>query len=120
MAEIEPQAETEHQGPPAISAGQPETSEAVRRADAILNDMGVRLGGWAARMRHEAARMTARTREELEDMWAEAQALHHQASHGEHDGARREEGHSAKREEHHDEHEAASRKARSRTTHEHD
>lgn len=49
----------------------------MNRADAMLTDVGKRFGHWTARFQRDAARLTARTREELEDMWAEAQALRH-------------------------------------------
>jgi hypothetical protein len=52
--------------------------DAMGRADAMLTDAGQRLGQWGARLQQESARLAARAREELEDMWAEAQALRHQ------------------------------------------
>ena len=63
----------EHSGHEAGSAG-----EAVQRADALLTDVGQRLGQWSARLQRESVRLAARTREEFEDIWAEAQAMRHQ------------------------------------------
>jgi len=80
-----------------------------------LTDVGTRLGGWAARARQEAMRTVARTREELEDIWAEAQAVRHQESaepaEG-HDEAR-DDGHAGER---HDGQAAPRRRARPQNT----
>jgi hypothetical protein len=80
----EPHTGEHSQTPPLTSSGATgrrntlsDGSDAVQRADAILNDIGTRLGQWAARLQHETARLTARTREEVEDIWAEAQSLRH-------------------------------------------
>ncbi len=47
----------------------------LARADAALDRVGVRLGGALALVGWQVRRAAARTREEAEDLWAEAQRL---------------------------------------------
>ncbi len=50
---------------------------ATERAEALVNQLGERIGQYAALTNQQLQRWTARTREELEDIWAEAQSLRH-------------------------------------------
>jgi hypothetical protein len=49
--------------------------EATRRAEEMIDRMGERIGHYAAQLGHHLLRFTARAREEVEDIWAEAQNI---------------------------------------------
>jgi hypothetical protein len=95
MADTQPEAcldDEQAVPPPRQEATDESAPEAVRRADAMMTDVGMRLGRLTARLQHEVGRFNARAREEIEDMWAEAQALRRhentvlgpESTHGEH------------------------------------
>ena len=44
----------------------------LARAEELIDRAGATLGGWLERFNREVLRTTARAREELEDIWAEA------------------------------------------------
>jgi hypothetical protein len=48
---------------------------AAERAEALLDQVGERLGKFLNRAGQEVRKATARAREEAEDMWAEAQHI---------------------------------------------
>jgi DNA polymerase II large subunit len=48
---------------------------ALVRAEELMHRAEQRLGQWSAFLSHQSQRLTARTREELEDFWVEAQHL---------------------------------------------
>ncbi len=52
------------------------------RAEALLDQMGQRLGQLASRAGRGLLRATARAREEAEDMWAEARSIRQNNRHG--------------------------------------
>ena len=49
----------------------------TERAEELVDRMGQTLGDLASRLSLQILRGVARAREEAEDMWAEAQAIHH-------------------------------------------
>ncbi|MBV9470703.1 MAG: hypothetical protein JOZ57_15800, partial [Abitibacteriaceae bacterium] len=49
--------------------------EVMQHAEEMVDEMGQRVGEWATRFSKNVQRMAARAREEMEDMWAEAQSL---------------------------------------------
>ncbi len=50
---------------------------ATVRAEETLDQVGERLGAFAATVGHRVRKATALAREEAEDIWAEAQSLRH-------------------------------------------
>ncbi len=53
----------------------PAQEDSMRRAEEMIDNMGEQVGQFAAKLGHQLLRFTARAREELEDIWAEAQSL---------------------------------------------
>ncbi|MBV9279773.1 MAG: hypothetical protein JOZ41_06810 [Chloroflexi bacterium] len=49
----------------------------TQRAEEMVDRMGQTVGGFAAKVGLEIMKAGARAREEVEDMWAEAQSLRH-------------------------------------------
>jgi DNA anti-recombination protein RmuC len=52
-----------------------EPRPAVERAEQTLDQFGERVGGFAATAAQRLRQLSARAREEIEDMWAEAQSM---------------------------------------------
>jgi hypothetical protein len=65
---------TNHEGE---QAGQPEQpgQPAMEKADQLVDDMGQRMGLIAAIVSLQTRKITARVREDAEDMWAEIQQI---------------------------------------------
>ncbi len=61
--------------PGAEDPAPPSGSAPLARADAALDRTGERIGGVLAFLSWQARRAVARTREEVEDIWAEAQSV---------------------------------------------
>lgn len=59
--------------------GQPQRP-ATERAEEMVDRAGEQIGKWAGRATTEARRLFARAREEVEDMWAEAQSASHRVT----------------------------------------
>jgi hypothetical protein len=51
------------------------TRAQTERAEEVMDDVSQRLDDWSDKVADWVARATARTREQVEDIWAEAQSL---------------------------------------------
>ena len=60
---------------PGREAAAEDFEAAVQRAEEMVDRAADRVTAFAARLWRQCRRVTARTREEVEDMWAEAQTL---------------------------------------------
>jgi hypothetical protein len=54
------------------------TRAQTERAEEVMDDVSERLDDWSDKVADWVARATARTREQVEDIWAEAQSLRRQ------------------------------------------
>jgi len=68
------QAGTHQEGEQAAQPAQPE-QPAMERADHVVDEMGQRVGLIAAIVSLQTRKITARVREDAEDMWAEIQQI---------------------------------------------
>lgn len=57
------------------AAGAAADGAAMERAEALVDQLGERVGRWASLAGLRLTRATARAREEAEDIWAEAHAI---------------------------------------------
>jgi len=65
---------------PEATAEEPVPSPAMQRAEQLVDQFGTKVGQYASWLGEAVMRLTARAREEAEDMWAEAQHLREQAT----------------------------------------
>jgi hypothetical protein len=73
--EAEDGATREAAGGPSDQTAQQAADDRVRRAEELVDRIGVRVGEITASLGHQLLRLGARVREEAEDIWAEAQSL---------------------------------------------
>lgn len=57
------------------AAHAPAPDDATRRAEEMIDRVGDQIGQYAKQIGRSLLRLTARAREEVEDMWAEAQSI---------------------------------------------
>lgn len=69
--------EEAHNGSPSLLPSEEATQQAFTRAEELVQVAEQRLGRWSALLSHQSQRLVARMREDFEDVWAEAQHLHH-------------------------------------------
>ncbi len=60
-----------------LQSSQEATQPAFERAEDLVQRAEQDIGRWTARVGHQSQHMVARMREDLEDMWADAQHLRH-------------------------------------------
>jgi hypothetical protein len=63
---------------PKIASAEEKGQLAMERAEELVTGMGQRLGHFASLAGLQILKATARVREEAEDIWAEAQNIHHE------------------------------------------
>ena len=64
-----------HNGSPSLLPSEEVTQQAFGRAEELVQIAEQRLGQWSALLSSQSQRLVARMREDLEDVWAEAQHL---------------------------------------------
>jgi len=64
-----------HKEPPSLLPSEEASQQAFARAEELVQIAEQRLGQWSAFLSSQSQRLVARMREDLEDVWAEAQHL---------------------------------------------
>ncbi len=67
--------EEAHNEPPSLLLSEEASQQAFARAEELVQIAEQRLGQWSAFLSSQSQRLVARMREDLEDVWAEAQHL---------------------------------------------
>jgi len=63
---------------PLVARTEEQGKQAKERAEVLVDRMGQRVSNWASRAGFQVRRTVALMREEVEDMWADAQNIRHQ------------------------------------------
>jgi hypothetical protein len=60
---------------PGANCAQTDEKTSVDRVEEMMDDFGNKVGGFTSKIGQQVVRLAARTRESLEDFWAEAQCI---------------------------------------------